>query len=455
MFSNIFKRKEKRTSNHIFENIIDDYDVIIHVGSPKTGTSAIQKFLLENKKKLEKEGYYYPDHGLDKNGISGGHSNLGIAISKDKLDEASEIFEEHILKSKKLNCKLLLSAESLFNHHEKLKKVTKNYKCKIVVFSRDPIETIFSNYNQSVKRHYQTLDINSICTQVLNQNNDLFSGRIFVKWCEEFDKNNVIIVKYDLEYFKKVSIQETFLNILNINEETISRIKPKEFLRINKSYNLAELELKRLLNNILDMKNEKLNNQLDWILQETSDRRDEEYKLFDLISDDIKRDIYNKYNDINENMISLNIIQFPTQLNNNEDVILYTFRDKINDILDVIDYIRNNEPKLITYLTKCIKTKQNNLSSHIDYEIKTLSQWFNILDIPKSSNSWFNNLILQDMSIGKYKEPDYLREITKILIERNDIVNAEYIINRAYELRPAGPAIIELRNKIKQIKGKL
>ncbi|MBD3839501.1 MAG: sulfotransferase domain-containing protein, partial [Epsilonproteobacteria bacterium] len=187
MLKKLFKKEEKVLETPHFESL-KDYDVVIHIGAPKTGSSALQKFFLENRKSLEKEGIYYPEHGLDQNGISGGHSNFGLAISKEQLDEAKKIFENYINEANSRECKLLLSAESLFIYHEKLKLVTKEYKCKIVVFFRDPIESIFSNYNQGVKRNFQTLDINTFCSNLLDQKNNMFSGNIFEKWCDVFDK---------------------------------------------------------------------------------------------------------------------------------------------------------------------------------------------------------------------------------------------------------------------------
>ena len=36
----------------------------LHIGTPKTGSSAIQDFLAENTRQLEKEQYVFPDFGV-------------------------------------------------------------------------------------------------------------------------------------------------------------------------------------------------------------------------------------------------------------------------------------------------------------------------------------------------------------------------------------------------------
>ena len=43
--------------------------VYIHVGTPKTGTSAIQVFFTKNRKLLKEKGVCYPDLGFDFPGI--------------------------------------------------------------------------------------------------------------------------------------------------------------------------------------------------------------------------------------------------------------------------------------------------------------------------------------------------------------------------------------------------
>jgi len=447
MFKKLFKREEKVLEIPHFESL-EGYDVVIHIGAPKSGSSALQKFFLENRKSLEKEGFYYPKHGLDQNGISGGHSNFGLAIAKEQFDEAKKILENHINQAKNRNCQLLLSAESLFNHHEKLKEITKEYKCKIVVFFRDPLESIFSNYNQGVKRHFQTLDINTVCSNILNQKNNIFSGKIFEKWCDVFNKSNVTIIEYNMEYFKTVSIQEIFLSFLNISDKTIQKIKPKEFKIVNKSYNLAQLELKRYLNHVLDQNNQKLNDKCDWILQELSDKQNEETNLIDTVSEDIKTDLYKKYKDSSEDVRGLNLITFGCkQKMTLKQNTTYKYKDKIVQILGLIEYLEKNEIEVYNYIKSCINNKlMPNVRN--SFEIENLAQWFEIPHKTATKAFWFNQNQLNNMVAGNYKEPDFLRDIAVLLKNRGDVQNAYKIISKALELRPNGPAIQKLKKEM-------
>ena len=74
--------------------------VVIHVGPPKTGTSALQNWLLQNRLWLQQNGIYYPEHGVDVNGVSSGNvdslydrnKERHLIFNPDKLIEVNDNF---------------------------------------------------------------------------------------------------------------------------------------------------------------------------------------------------------------------------------------------------------------------------------------------------------------------------------------------------------------------------
>lgn len=56
--------------------------IIIHCGLHKTGTTALQLALFNNRKKLAAQGYVYPEIGIPKN--HHGHHNLAWQLSRDR-----------------------------------------------------------------------------------------------------------------------------------------------------------------------------------------------------------------------------------------------------------------------------------------------------------------------------------------------------------------------------------
>lgn len=130
-------------------------EVWIHIGPPKTGTSAIQRWLVNNREGLLKRGIYYPQHSVGANGISSGHIHSvlsaydgGYKPDATKIEKLKQEFEDS-----KCSC-LLLSSEYFFSYVEQLCEHFP--KARIIAYVRCPIETFESSYNQLVKRHWET-----------------------------------------------------------------------------------------------------------------------------------------------------------------------------------------------------------------------------------------------------------------------------------------------------------
>jgi len=246
-----------------------EYDVIVHIGAPKTGTSAIQNFLLDSRKDLLEEGFYYPYHSKDNNNISGGHSEFASLIVGNDITDAEKLFLKYLSKAK--NKTLLLSAESFFHNPDNLFKIMSSYKVKIIVFQRNRVEEIISLYNQGVKRHFQTNKLHDICQDILVRDDIKNIDALIEDWKKKFKPENVEVIPYSKAKFSKQPIEEVFLASLNLSKKVIHRLKPTDIKMINKSYGYAELELKRLLNQVLDRENSLMNNRLDLFLQELSD----------------------------------------------------------------------------------------------------------------------------------------------------------------------------------------
>jgi hypothetical protein len=49
-------------------------DVVLHIGAPKCGSSAIQRFCVSRREALLQHGYYYPEHSLDASMLGSGLS---------------------------------------------------------------------------------------------------------------------------------------------------------------------------------------------------------------------------------------------------------------------------------------------------------------------------------------------------------------------------------------------
>lgn len=132
--------------------------VLIHIGPPKSGTSAIQYSLQQNRQKLAANGIYYPKHLTDVNGISSGNlsSIYDVSIKGRSINTAK--VSTLLVKCAELNMHtLVLSSEFFFERITEIVAVLP--QAKFIAYIRNPLDSFESLYNQSVKRHHKVQPI--------------------------------------------------------------------------------------------------------------------------------------------------------------------------------------------------------------------------------------------------------------------------------------------------------
>ena len=205
------------------------------MGPPKTGTSAVQKWLSSNQAILQKQGVLYPSHSVDANGVSSGNVNCiydiddkkQLSLNKDRLMNLISNFNasEYSI--------LLLSSEFFFREMDVLKLHIPN--AKFIAYIRNPIETKESGYNQSVKRHFQVKKLNVVRRKQLP-----FMVKL-VEFSVQFREKDLILRLYGERYFYRNNIVSDLLYILGIDLDVTLPI-------VNSSYQFEALEFKRWFN---------------------------------------------------------------------------------------------------------------------------------------------------------------------------------------------------------------
>jgi hypothetical protein len=190
--------------------------IYIHIGTPKTGTSALQYFLLMNQSALEKRNVLYPDHSLDNNLISSGQ-NILVTTNRES-EEKKKLLIDLVSSSKK---DVLLSSEYFMFHIEVIKELFPS--ATIILYLRRADLYTLSAYGQLVKRSNRTekLDTDSIF--------DIYST--IVSHMEEvfklFDKEQIIMRPYEEVQFYGGSIYSDLLNVIGIKEIDEFRVTVK------------------------------------------------------------------------------------------------------------------------------------------------------------------------------------------------------------------------------------
>ena len=419
---------------------LSSFEVVIHIGAPKAGTSAIQKFCLLNRKKLLESGFYYPKHGLDENGISGGHTDIGGALLNGDFNTAENIFRTYLKKAKSKNKVLLISAESLYLAHEEVFELVKDLRVLIISYVRDPIEALLSNYNQGVKRHYRSISLDVFLKRQLNNINDVVSGLSVLKWKEQF--KNFLLLPFDRKIFPGGGIESHFLATLGISSSELS-LFDKPTGDVNSSYCLAAMESKRLCNLILDSSSGSLAARLDLIFQKYSDlssfKRFSPAELMGVDVYELYVDAFYESNQILLDSLSCNAtVEFLKPIQKTRGVL------KVNcvfsQLFDVMSFLKAEDHDIFSQLQKLY---------HLSHRPMTHPDWItlcHLLDLPINHAKDFTfRLGPREMSIltdDASKPFDALMVLASALERNGNFSQARQILKRCLLMRPKAKRVL-------------
>ena len=172
----------------------------IHVGPTKTGTTDIQANLHVAAHDLNKSGFRQPTF----------ESGIGIAFQNALMDELSGRTSSHNFESFVKKCvaeqkHIVLSAESLQTATPaivtSLKRILHNYDVTIIMFFRDMLARIISNYGMFLGHEiYSWKTLPSFTTyayeELPSKYNITVHGMID-GWCKAYGSENVVVVDYN------------------------------------------------------------------------------------------------------------------------------------------------------------------------------------------------------------------------------------------------------------------
>ena len=226
--------------------------LILHVGTPKTGTTSLQVYLDKKQRKLRKLGILYPhqSHNLDAPKHQWFEKNLVRTHPENLLDNFKQILsqvEDH-------THTILLSSEGIYNHwwdfpeesKALLHEISALFEVNIWVWFREPISFAESFYKQCLRNP----KINAIAcygkdlsfAEILNDS--WFSQRLdyldFINQCEEWlEKSAITAFKYQ---------EDTVTTVSQLLGLSTPHDNPTP--RQNTSMNTMTAELYRVLNRL-------------------------------------------------------------------------------------------------------------------------------------------------------------------------------------------------------------
>jgi len=227
--------------------------VYVHIGSPKTGTSALQHFWAINRESLKNDGIIFP-----KTKIIETHHALSFAFYKESgqsepyfpadLKSAKEEFEE--LGITDPNYSYIISTEGLFNPVagavQKLRDwIPSCFDVKIIAYLRRQDCLIESTYIQHIKNIHSNPEIafdGSLCYSL-----------ILKDWIDVFGMENVLVRPYEVDQFSSGSIYADFHHHVfgkaigpeyTVPKHSVNPSLRGEFIHFQKFINTLEIERK-------------------------------------------------------------------------------------------------------------------------------------------------------------------------------------------------------------------
>tara|TARA_B100001057_G_scaffold305555_1_gene305680 strand:- start:1471 stop:3693 length:2223 start_codon:yes stop_codon:yes gene_type:complete len=221
--------------------------IFIHIGLPKTGTSAIQNFLYKERFEMKTHGILYPESitsfNFDrsrkiifKNNIDNFFDHNYLADIQNYPNINHDVFYKklsaEILENK--NCEnLILSSENLYFANDKLlfklKNLFKDLDIKIIFTKRNYYEWLDSYFYEKIYSGKETNGFNYFFNELLEKNFLPFN-KTTLRWKKIFGEKNFLEIDYeDKNYITNI------LSLFQIPSKIIEKYKYNLVNNIKKS----------------------------------------------------------------------------------------------------------------------------------------------------------------------------------------------------------------------------
>lgn len=224
-----------------------DKKLYIHIGGPKTGTTALQLFLAQNRQALERKGFCYPGNEDAHWGICANLQEHTLSGIQARPHTFVRRCVDEVLRS---SCHTsILSAECLAGQGSAAilaELIPRSLDVRVIYYARRQDFLIESWYNQMVKSSRYRMT-NRLDEELLRKIYPMIlfdHTRVITPWAESFGRDNVIVRCYEKRQMKGDIIKDFAAATALSIDETFSR--PGE--KINSSLDLYHTEFIRLCN---------------------------------------------------------------------------------------------------------------------------------------------------------------------------------------------------------------
>lgn len=420
-------------------------DIVVHIGAPKAGSSAIQRFCQTNSRSLAKLGYFYPEHPLDVNGVSGGHTQLAGALLNGELAQAEHRLACWLDEARQRKLCLLVSGEALYGRAVQMRQLTAGLDVRVVGFLRHPIDYLLGNHNQGIKRHMETRRLSQLLMEQAGKPTPHLVGLPLLSWADAFGDDQCHFLPYRSPGQGVEPIERRFLEVLGMTAEEAQALVGDVTIT-NRSYVTSALELKRLLNTVLPELPDTIAHRVDWSLQSYSDNAQGEQSFSQA---DIPESVRERLlDDLMPQMVPV-VARFPALSEVAEITVLAQNppRQSWLDLGAPFEALEQGEPELMAQVRQAARSLRD--KGRRDYPFFKLLDILGIeFDEPLVLQDPLNIAVRRVLTSEKSRDADVLREMAVTMERLGYLDEAMLTIEKALVRRPNGTGIQKIHQRI-------
>ena len=201
--------------------------VYLHIGMPKTGTSALQMFLPMNQEQLQKKGFFYPEMPFRFPNVGIRRNGHFLTLWENKADapewEQGFLAVQEALREHE---NIILSDENIWSKQRLdrfWEEVMEGFagigaKLKVIAYLRSQDDQVESNWNQKVKDKKTRMQITF--AQFMKEERYYYMpfdyGKVLDRISSYIGRDNLIIRVYEKQQFVGGSLYADFLDALGL-----------------------------------------------------------------------------------------------------------------------------------------------------------------------------------------------------------------------------------------------
>ncbi|EAR17693.1 hypothetical protein WH7805_09194 [Synechococcus sp. WH 7805] len=274
----------------------EDVDLVLHIGTEKTGTTSIQEFLKKNMVRLRKNGVYIPQSPMVG---YGNHRWIPLIANNDDFSDDFAIIQEFkSLEDRKerinkkrnelidecrnaaASCKTLIFTSEHFQSRlrgieeiQRLKKLVEELasSIRILIYIRDPLQTAVSLLSTAIKGGGTLVGLPSPQQQSIEYLCN--HAQTIRRWHECFPDAEIIVRRFERSFLEKGDV------VIDFCSQVIDEFSENEYELLNRSnetLSLSGMALLRKLNleypKFVDNKSNQMRGQISrFIMNNTND----------------------------------------------------------------------------------------------------------------------------------------------------------------------------------------